>query len=215
MSVSDDLDLIDRSIRQLQIEWDKFFSGVEKKPPQDLQGRVNALVRKYAYAEITNNSERFRYQSLTSRFTTYTELWNKRMRAREEGREAGVHLTHQQQLQARKMHEIYGPAPTVEELTAALGGLGPAPARPAPKKTGNQVRVADPGKDQAAIQTLYNQFMSARQASGEQGSVKMESFAKLIQQQTTKIRSGSQASAVEFRIEVKDGKPSLKAKPIK
>ena len=57
--------------------------------------------------------------------------------------------------------------------------------------------------------------MSARQASGEQGSVKMESFAKLIQQQTTKIRSGSQASAVEFRIEVKDGKPSLKAKPIK
>lgn len=216
MSVSDDLDLIDRSIRQLQIEWDKFFSGVEKKPPNDLQTRVQTLVRKYAYTELTNNTERFRYQSLTSRLTTFSELWNKRMRAREEGREAGIHLTHQQQLQAQKVHEIYGPAPSMDELKAALGSRAASPAAHAERKPQrNEVRVADAAADKAAIRALYDQFVAARQAAGEKGAPKIESFEKLIGQQTSKIRSSTQAAAVEFRVEVKDGKASLKAKPIR
>jgi len=215
VSVSDDLDAIEKAIRQLQIEWDKFFSGVEKKPPSDLQSRLQQLVRKYAYAELTNNTERFRYQSLTSRLTTFTELWNKRMRAREEGRDAGVHLTHQQRMQAQKMHELYGPAPSVDDLAAAMGKLaGGRPSRTAERPQKSEVRVAD-ATDKAAIRSLYDQFVAARQTAGESAALKIESFEKLIGQQTSKIRSSTQAAAVEFRVEVKDGKASLKAKPIK
>ena len=47
---------------------------------------MEALVRRYANAEIRNNGERFRYQSLTARYTTFNELWQKRLRAREEGK---------------------------------------------------------------------------------------------------------------------------------
>ena len=86
MGLNEDLDLLEKSIRQLQIEWEKFFGGVEKKPPTDLRARVEALIKKYAYAEIRNNGERFRYQTLSSRYATFNELWNKRMRAIEEGR---------------------------------------------------------------------------------------------------------------------------------
>ena len=32
-------------IRQIQIDWDKFFSGLEKKPPNDLKVKVEAIVR--------------------------------------------------------------------------------------------------------------------------------------------------------------------------
>ena len=72
-------------------KWDTFFSGAERKPPTELQAQVEALVKRYANAEIRNNGERFRYQSLTARFSTFNELWQKRLRAREEGKVFGQH----------------------------------------------------------------------------------------------------------------------------
>jgi hypothetical protein len=50
VALEDDLVLIEASIRQLQIEWDKFFGGVERKPPTDLKTRLEALLRRHANA---------------------------------------------------------------------------------------------------------------------------------------------------------------------
>src|SRR4029450_10311689 len=83
--------MLEKQIRQLQVEWDKFFAGIEKKPPNDLKTKTEALIRRHANAEIKNNTERFRYQSLTAKYTTLNELWSKRLRAREEGKPGGVH----------------------------------------------------------------------------------------------------------------------------
>ncbi len=66
MALSEDLDALERAIRQIQIEWDKFFSGIEKKPPNDSKTRLEALTRRHANAEIRNNTERFRYQTPTA-----------------------------------------------------------------------------------------------------------------------------------------------------
>ena len=45
--------------------------------------------------------------------------------------------------------------------------------------------------------------------------MKFESFQKLITQQATRILSEKGAQAVDFRLETKDGKVSLKAKPVR
>ena len=62
------------------------FNGQEKKPPSEIQAQVETLVRRYSNAEIRNNGERFRYQGLAARYTTFNELWQKKLRAREEGK---------------------------------------------------------------------------------------------------------------------------------
>ena len=98
MALQEDLDRLDVTIRQLQVKWDLFFNGQEKKPPSDLQSQVEALIRRYANAEIRNSGERFRYQGLCARFTTFNELWQKRLRAREEGKAFGVHGLRAEQL---------------------------------------------------------------------------------------------------------------------
>src|SRR5580765_5487891 len=116
MAIEDDLDVIESMTRQLQIEWEKFFSGVEKKPPIDLKGRLEGLIRRYAYSEIRNNGERFRYQSLASRYSTFSELWNKRMRALEEGRPAGLH--------GRAAAMAPPPPPAAARAGAARAGSG-------------------------------------------------------------------------------------------
>src|SRR4051812_23771400 len=93
MELQDDLARFEKMLRQLQIEWEKFFGGVEKKPPIDLRAKVEQIVKRYGGIEIRNNQDRFRYQTLTARYNTFNELWNKRLRAIEEGRVVGLHVT--------------------------------------------------------------------------------------------------------------------------
>jgi len=215
LGLNEDLDILEGMIRQLQIEWDKFFCGVEKKPPNDLRTKVETLIRRYAFQEMRNNSERFRYQSLSTRYSTFNEMWNKRLRAIEEGRVAGIHVT------PAMAHMLNVPIPdtiTPERfipptVPRAKAGEDAAPAgRKAAKPL--EVRVTDPRRDARAIRALYEQFAAARKTTGET-AVKLESFESLIAQQTSKILSAKGAAAVEFRIETKDGKVSLKAKPIR
>ena len=85
MPLQDDLDRLEVTIRQLQVKWELFFNGQEKKPPSEIQAQVETLVRRYSNAEIRNNGERFRYQGLAARYTTFNELWQKKLRAREFG----------------------------------------------------------------------------------------------------------------------------------
>src|SRR6266568_3696492 len=104
----------ERSIRQIQIEWDKFFSGIEKKPPNDSKTRLEALIRRHANAEIRNNTERFRYQTLTARYNTLNELWSKKLRLREEGKAFGVH--------GLKAEALPPPPPPASQQAGAHGG---------------------------------------------------------------------------------------------
>jgi hypothetical protein len=197
VGLNEDLDLLEKSIRQLQIEWEKFFSGIERKPPVDLRTKLEAMVRRYSNAEIRNNTERFRFQNLASRYQTFAELWAKRLRAMEEGRPVGLHG----KAAAMAPPPHHSPA-VVERLASAA-------------RATNEVRVKDPSADTDAVRTLFNRFLEARKQAGEGGAVKFESFQKIIAQQSTRILNEKGASAVDFRLETKDGKVSLKAKPVR
>jgi hypothetical protein len=189
MGVPEDLEALELQMRQIQIEWEKFFGGVEKKPPTELKARVEALIRKHAYGEFRNATERFRYQGLTARYNTFAELWNKRLRAREEGKTFGVH-----------------------GLKADILPPGPSSPKAPPQKP--EFRVENPDGDDASVRALYQEFAEARKTTGEP-PVKLENFQKIIAQQASRILAQRGAQAVSFRLEMKDGKVSLKARPVK
>jgi hypothetical protein len=193
MALNEDLDQIEKAIKQLQIEREKFFGGVERKPPSDLKARVEALIRQHANSEIRNNTERFRYQNLTARYNIFSELWSKRLRALEEGRVMGVHGAHAKAPSA---------APPPARRVARAGG-------------GGEVHIKDPERDNEAMRSLFDRFLEERQKTGESGAVKFEGFRKLIAQQASRILNEKGGQAVSFRLETKDGKVSLKAKALK
>jgi hypothetical protein len=199
VGLNEDLDILEKSIRQLQIEWEKFFSGIERKPPVDLRTKLEAMVRRYSNAEIRNNTERFRFQNLASRYQSFAELWAKRLRAMEEGRPVGLH---------GKAAAMAPPPHTNPEIAERLAAVSAA-------RGTNEVRVKDPTADAEAVRTLFDRFLAARKQAGESGAVKFESFQKIIAQQSTRILNEKGASAVDFRLETKDGKVSLKAKPVR
>jgi hypothetical protein len=198
VALQEDLDRLDVAIRQLQVKWDLFFNGAEKKPPSELQTQVEALVRRYANAEIRNNGERFRYQSLSARFTSFNELWQKRLRAREEGKVFGQHG-----LRAERLPPSAAPPPPVARSAAAASAAA------------EEIRVSDPSRDGAAVRALYERFVEERRRAGEGQAPAFESFRDLIGEQTERIRAEKGAQAVDFRLETKNGKVSLKARIVK
>lgn len=198
MSITEDLELLEKSLRELQVGWEKFFGGVDKKPPTEVKGRVEALLKRYAYAEMRNNTERFRYQNLQARYNTFNELWSKRLRAIEEGKPLGVHGLKADILPPPRPVPL--PEPAAAPRAAAHSG---------------EVRVRGAEADAEAVRALYDRFLDERKKTGESGAVKFDSFQKLIAQQAGRILKEKGAHAVDFRLETKDGKVSLKAKPVR
>jgi hypothetical protein len=198
VAINDDLDVLEKALRQLQIEWEKFFGGAERKPPTELKGRVEGLIRRYAYAEIRNNTERFRYQTLASRYNTFSELWTKRLRAMEEGRPMA-----------------HGPRGAVMPPPMAAPPPPRAPASAASGAPAGEFRIRAPEQEKEAVRDLFDRYVAARREAGEPGAVKFESFEKIIAQQASRILVEKGGQAVDFRLETKDGKVSLKARPVK
>ncbi len=193
MALQEDLDRIDVMLRQLQVKWELFFNGAEKKPPSELQTQVDVLIKRNSNAEIRNNGDRFRFQGLAARYTTFNELWQKKLRAREEGRLFGMHG-----LKAEKM------VPKGPPLNLSFKPDAP-----------QEFRVSDPARDTAAVRALYEKFVEERRRTGETQTPAFDSFQALIAKQAQKIQAEKGAQAVDFRLETKDGKVSLKAKVVK
>jgi len=87
------LDQLAREIRQLQIDCERFFNGGLPLPPEELRNRIQAQIRQLRTLKITTTLDNYRLGDLEARFNSTNELFNRRLRDREEGRQPGVHHT--------------------------------------------------------------------------------------------------------------------------
>jgi uncharacterized protein YdcH (DUF465 family) len=202
-ALEEDLTRIEEGTFKLQKEWERFFSGQERKAPFESKQRLDRLIRRYIGVEIRNNIERFRFQSLTARYNTLSDMWNRKLRAIEEGRP----MSSTQLKQARELADATGTQPPTPLAPSARSTETQPPAR-------NEIRLSTLRDDEQGVKDLYEQFRTARASVGE-SEVKYESFRKLITQQRTRLLDEKDAVAVDFRIAVQDGKVALKAKPVR
>ena len=80
------LNTLEAELRRLEAEYNMFFAGRLPKPPWEMRSRVEVPVKQYDHAHIPNTGDRFRFTTLQSRYASFVDLWDRRMRAREEGR---------------------------------------------------------------------------------------------------------------------------------
>lgn len=201
-AIEDDLARIEEGVFKIQKEWERFFSGQERKAPFEAKQRLDRLIRGYIGVEIRNNIERFRFQSLAARYNTLSDLWNRRLRAMEEGRP----LPSIQLKQGRASADAAEAPPSSREQELTITETRSF-SRP-------EVRLSTLREDDAGVRSLYERFKNAREAAGEP-EVRFESFKKLISQQRARLLDEKDAVAVDFRISVQDGKVALKAKPVR
>ena len=187
-NVEYDLTRLELELKQLETEYTMYFAGRLTKPPWDTRARVDAAVKKLDRAPIKNTAVRFRFSTIQSRYAALVELWERNLRAKEEGR-AGP---------------LAGPA----EPRAADSD---AVARRADRVV--HVSVVHDAKDETTLDTLYESLAEARRDVGAP-EVPFQKFANVVTSEVERLRAaGSQD--VTFRVTIKDGKAHLTARSSK
>jgi hypothetical protein len=79
-----DMQRLEAALKQLEAEYNMYFAGRLPKPPWETRNRVAALIKQYDRAYIQNYGDRFRFNTLQTRYQAFIDLWDKGLRAREE-----------------------------------------------------------------------------------------------------------------------------------
>jgi len=82
--VDQQLGRLEDDIRKLKIEFDVFFNGGTKRPPLESRARLDSNVKRIADNRNLSYAQRYQFNSLVSRFTSYRELWRRTLKARGE-----------------------------------------------------------------------------------------------------------------------------------
>jgi hypothetical protein len=183
--IDKDLLRLDADLKQLEAEYNMFFSGRLPRPPWETRGRVEALVKRYDRAHIQNTGDRFRFSTLQARFAAFVDLWDRGLRAREEGR----------------------PGPFAHKRTTAESKKGPE------DRILHVASFHDPVREIDKLTELYESLAEARREVG-QPQVPFHKFAELVKTQVKKLRQTG-SPEVAFRVAVKDGKVNFTARALK
>lgn len=135
-SVAEALDRLAAEIRQLRVDFERFFSGALLVPPDELRRRVQAQLRQLRQVNAMTAVERFRLGDLEARHNSYDELFSRRLRDHEEGR---LRAGHAPPPPARPRPEprydpaagiVVGPDPDPRAVAALYEGLTAGGERP-------------------------------------------------------------------------------------
>ena len=188
----DELDKLDEDIRRLKNKYDQFFSGIAKVPPSFERHQVEAYIHELSKQKMRDNTRRFRFNTILSRYNQFREMWGRKMREREEG---PLDFRRRQAL----MNAPSPPPPAAARVTSA--GADP------------YVRMA-PGSNGEEVRKLYEQIERENVKLGKQPTLTYEQLAAMIQKQSDMVREKYHVKTVAFRVETVDGKVKLKAKPL-
>ena len=192
----DELDKLEEDIRKLKNKYDQFFSGIVKMPPMTDRRQLEGMIHELNKQKIRDNTKRFRFNQLTTRFNQYREMWGRRMREREEG---PLEFARRQSAMA---------APTEPPPPPRV-----APSRVTSGEADPYVRVAS-GTNGEEVRKLYDQIQSEHSKMGKPSNVTFEQLNAMVQKQSEMVRAKYNVNTVAFRVETVDGKVKLKAKPL-
>lgn len=185
-----DLQMLEAELKRLEAEYNMYFAGRLPRPPWETRGRVEALIKKWDRGQIGTQPslERFRFGTLQSRYQTFADLWDRGMRAREEGRPGPFAWRQQTDRQKEKDKEK---GPRVLHVTS----------------------FTDPMREMDKLHELYDTLMDARRDAGED-VVPFHRFASLVKDQVKKLRDGG-SPEVAFRVSTDEGKVTFTVRGLK
>src|SRR3984885_10830610 len=86
-TIDEELAGMERDIRQLKIEYDQFFGGGRKRPPTEIEWRIEQVIKRHGErAGELKMQQRFRLTNLTQTYAKYKDIFRKKTVLKEEGR---------------------------------------------------------------------------------------------------------------------------------
>ncbi len=174
--------MLSTELRKLEGEYNMYFAGRTARPPIESRGRVDQLFKRWDRRQVDSTATRFKLQTLQSRYSSFVDLWDRALRAREEGR----------------------PSPLLHRRDMARS------PRPTGSEGARAVTFVDPRQEGDKLRKLYDMLMDARRQAGE-GVVPFNKFADLVKEQTQRLQKKG-LDEVTFSVSTADGRVNLTAK---
>jgi len=179
-----ELNNIALEMKTLEIAYEQYFSGVEKREPMKAREELTKRIRQYANRRIMQSDLRYKYQNLATRFHSYSGYWNRILKLMDEG----------------KYHR------NASQVSKPVGIKNQQPAA-------NTTTTNTTASDNGQVDTVYNDLMSARKSCNIGGKAPdKKQVASMLEKQKAKIREKFGDRPVAFKVETRDGKPRIVVK---
>lgn len=185
LDINRELAVLEAELKRLEAEYNMFFAGRLPRPPWETRSRVEAIVKRLDRAYLGNYGDRFRFTTLQARYAAFADLWDRALRAREEGR----------------------PGPFAQPQPA------PERAQRPQDRIMYVTTFTDPLREMDKLQDLYDSLADARREAG-QDAIPFHKFAELIRTQVASFRQKG-SEEVAFRVAMKDGKVAFTARAMR
>jgi hypothetical protein len=199
-TIDEDLSQIEKDIRQLKIEYDSYFGGGRKRPPTEIEWRLDMLVKRYSErGGDMKFAQRFRFNNLSQTYAKYKDIFRKRTAQKEEG----------------KVQRHYGAA--AKEVEAArhkkeAEEQAAAPAAGAGQNKAFRMTCSEPERETDKVEQLYQAFLQAKQSAGEEtGKLSRSNFNEFVLKKTKELQKQKNCRDVEYVVETVEGQVKLKA----
>jgi len=184
---AEELTELDEAIQNLQVLYEKYFLGIDRRPPDQERKRISQKVREMRNAAIRNTALKFKINTLFAKLLSFERMWDRTLREIEDG-------TYKRDVFKAGMRK------------KDREGNEAAPAKLA--------RNAAPEISDTNLRRLYDTYLVAKKRCGEStAGMTFESIASRIRAQVPDLLQKHKAKNIEFKVVIKGGKAILKAVP--
>jgi hypothetical protein len=197
-TIDEDLSQIEKDIRQLKIEYDQYFGGGRKRPPTEIEWRIDLLVKRYnERGGELKFAQRFRFNNLAQTYAKYKDIFRKKTKQKEEGTIQRHFGAAAKEIEARRAKEQ-------EKEEAAAPAAGNVQAF--------RMICSKPESEPDSVEKLYQAFLQAKQMAGEHtGKLSRSSFNQFVLKKTKELQKQNNCKDVEYVVETVQGQVKLKA----
>jgi hypothetical protein len=185
------LDELEQRIFLLKIEYEKYFSGIERIEPVRDREEVRRMLRDLMEEQLKSSAQRFRFQSLKSRFQSFELYWTRNLVMIERG----IHPKMKFRADIKDKKVAAEPALSAEQQEVL------------------RQRQEQMEREERAYRVVYDKYMEARTKCGQSADLSFDAVRDALKKQVRTIKSTYQCESVKFRVVVEDGKAKLKAVP--
>jgi hypothetical protein len=214
-TIDEELAGMERDIRQLKIEYDQFFGGGRKRPPTEIEWRIEQVIKRHGErAGELKMQQRFRLTNLTQTYAKYKDIFRKKTALKEEGRSQKHYGAAAKMIEAEraKAHPAPPPAPSPSSLKEAQVSKRAVASAASNGSSAFRVVCADPEHETENVDRLFKAFVSAKQQAGEETSkLSQAGFKEFVRKKTKDLQEKQNCRDVEYVVETVSGQVKLKA----
>jgi hypothetical protein len=83
--LAEEIDELEAALTNLQVLYEKYFLGIDRKPPEQERKKVGTRMREMRTTMVKNTGLKFRIQTQFAKLISFERMWDRTLREMEEG----------------------------------------------------------------------------------------------------------------------------------